>query len=374
MEYLELEENKVGERMGLYRKVSGLIFDDTFNSESINSRYTLSPSELFSLDREKGQVIIPHANSDATLLFNMPDEVSLLMEVTADYIPTEEEDEGGILIWKDSTHKLEFLESKDTTTEEYSRWRALKKGNRWTFYANRGHGWELFDSAIMTADKMGVVLKHPASEGFVPIGLDRLVLCTDTKITVGNLPPGYTVFLCNPDGNSIASATVQPNWTGIELELPTMPYNGIIRAYDTEGNLLSSLGPFDMYGGDSFFYGTELQVLWKGKELNTQSDTYLGTMYDNQILVQMEILNPSEEKPAMDISLGILQYKEVFGYEWVQLCHDDGNGHPILEFSTNINLGRLEPLGNTKFWMKIEREFDYFDIKPMNFILDINHV
>lgn len=360
--------------MGIYKKSSGLLFDDKFDSGSIHSRYTLSPSNACVLDTTLRQLVMYHTDGDTSVLFDVPsDEQTLLLEVTADYIPTEQMDEGGIIIWQDAYRKLEFLESRDTTTQEYRRWRALKNGNRWTFYADRGNGWELFDSAVLVAEKMGVILKNPDSSDFIPLKIDRIVLCRGNKITVGNLPSGYSVYLCDSNGNSIASATVEPNWTGVEIELPTMPYYGIIRVYDENGTLLSSLGAFDIYGGDVFLFGTELKVFWKGKELNVDKDTYLGTMYDDQILVQMELFNPSPQKPANTITLGILQYLNYYGYTWVDLCHDDGADNPVGDFAKLIDMGSLQPLESRKFWMKVQRLEEHFDIKPMHFILDINH-
>ncbi|CCF14391.1 hypothetical protein BLGI_2317 [Brevibacillus laterosporus GI-9] len=359
--------------LGIYKKSSGLIFDDTFRSEGIHSRYEISPSNSCYLDEGVGRLTIPHTAIETSILFDIPkEENTLLIEVTADYVPTESGDQGGILVWQDGCHRLEFLESPDTTTKEFSKWRALKKGNRWTFYADKGNGWELFDSEILVAEKLGIVLKNAHAAKYVPMDVNRLVLCKSGNITIGNLPADYTVYLCDPDGNSIASAKVESGWTGVEIGLPSIPYRGTIKVFDSDGNLLSSLEDFDIYGGDSFLYGSDLRVLWKGTELNVKGETYLGTMYDDQILVQLELLNPSEEVPADDCTLGILQYKDKFGYQWVDLCNDD-DGSPTLDFKIKLNMGRLDPLRSKKFWMKVGRKSEHFDIKPMNFLLDVTH-
>ncbi|WP_018884232.1 hypothetical protein [Paenibacillus massiliensis] len=375
LEYLELEEDEVGETMGIYKKWSGLIFDDKFDGASIDSRYDLSPADAFTLDTGLNRLMMSHTELESMVLFDVPeDEPTLMFEVTADYIPTVLGDEGGIVIWQDGYHRLEFLESRDTTTREYSRWRAHKHNNTWTFYANRGEGWELFDSANIAAHKMGVVLKNPDSQGFVTLNLDRYVVCKSSKVTIGNLPEGYSVYLCDSDGNSVASATVQPLWTGVELELPVLPYTGILRVYDERGVLLSSLGAFDIYGGDTYLYGTDLRVLWKGVELNLTKETYLGTMYDDLIQVQMELHNPSNHKTANNVTMGILKYLEEFGYEWADICHDDGMDSPVGDYAkTALDMGSLEPLGSKKFWMKVERSSEHFGIKPIHFILDITH-
>ncbi|MFF2889464.1 cell adhesion protein [Paenibacillus sp. NPDC057967] len=351
------------------------MFDDGFDNGGVHSRYTLSPTNTGYLDTSSGQFILNHTEDDNLMLFDIPDnEFNLLLEVTADYIPTEYGDEGGIVVWKDGESRIEFLESMDTAIREYSKWRALRKGNRWTFYADRGSGWELFDTDSLVASKLGVVLKNKDVSSYVPMKVDRMVLCKSDKLTVGNLPEGFTVYLCDPGGDSVASATVEKNWTGVEITVPTMPYNGILRVYDTNGNLVSSLGAFDIYGGDSFLYGSELQVHWKGKELNVTGDTYLGTMYDNAILVQMELVNPSNTKPAFQVKIGILQYLDMFGYEWVELCEDDGADAPLMNFSPFLELPEVPPASHLKFWMKVEKKNDHFGIKPIHFILDINHL
>lgn len=360
--------------MGIYKKTSGLLFDDGFEYESLHARYTLSPHHAGDLDHSLKQFVMNHTEEDNMLLFDIPEsEHSLLFEVTADYVPTEHKDEGGIVVWKDGESRIEFLESIDTAVREYSKWRALRTGNRWTFYADRGSGWELFDTDTLAANKLGVVLKSKDSSGFVPLKLDRLVLCKSDKITVGNLSEGCTVYLCDEFGNSIASSTVERTWTGVDIQIPTAPYYGMIKVYDSNGTLLSSLSAFDIYGGDTFLFGTELQVHWQGKELNVTQDTYLGTMYDNMTVVQMELVNPSANKTAKNVKLGILQYLDKFGYEWVDLCHDDED-QPAMDFSPTLELPEVSPLGRIKFWMKVERKNEHFDIKPLNFILDINHV
>lgn len=361
--------------MGIYKKWSGLIFDDGFTGGRIDSRYSLSPGDAPALDTSLGQLIIPHTESETMVLINVPEnERTLMFEVTADYIPTEVGDEGGIIVWQDGYHRLEFLESRDSTVREYSRWRVEKKGNTWTFYANRGLGWELFDSANLAAGKMGVVLKNHIAPNFETLNLDRMVLCRSSKITLGNMPEGYTVFLCDPNGDTVASATVEPLWTGVELELPSLPYNGILRVYDNKGVLLSSLGTFDIYGGDLFVYGTDLRVLWKGVELSVTGETYLGTMYDNAIEVQMELCNPSTTKTARNISMGIIKYMEEFGYEWADICHDDGAEAPVRDYTQRLDMGALTPLEKSKFWMKVERKSEHLGIKPIHFLLDITHL
>lgn len=99
LEHLELEEDKVGDRnlMGIYKKWSGLIFDDAFQSGEIHSRYQLSPTTACTLDTGLQQFIMSHTEPETMLLFDAPkDEPTLLLEVTADYVPIAYGDEGGL--------------------------------------------------------------------------------------------------------------------------------------------------------------------------------------------------------------------------------------------------------------------------------------
>jgi len=412
MESVELEENKVGESMGLYRKQSGLIFDDTF--AELNARWQLSPSSAVYLDVQYpnsptpvdvtpatptpsdptpqeptpatptpvtpamptpvvSQLVLAHSDQDTMVLFDLPqNEHELLLQVTADYVPTKAGDEGGIIIWKDGYFKLEFLESLDTTTREYSQWRAHKIGTRWEFSADRGSGYELFDSAFLDATKAGVILKNPYEDGYEPLRLDRVILCRGTKVSVGNLGPGYTVYLCDENGYEVRSLVVPPEHSGVEFELPTIPFTGMIRVFDVGNVFLSSIGPTVMYGGDIFLLGTDLEVWWNGKELSVDGSTYLGTMYDNQILVQMEVRNPTTATYAKDIKVSVLQYLNEFGYEWVDVAPDVG-GVPG-EFADQINIGDLAPQEVKYIWVKVTRLEPRFQLDPADFVLDITHL
>ncbi|WP_241254544.1 cell adhesion protein [Brevibacillus sp. SYP-B805] len=294
------------------------------------------------------------------------------MQVTADYIPAKAGDEGGIIVWKDGYFKLEFLESLDTTTKEYSQWRAHKIGSRWEFSADRGSGYELFDAAFLDATKAGIILKNPYEDGYEPLRLDRVILCRGKKVSVGNLGPGYTVYLCDENGYEVKSLVVPPEHSGVEFELPTIPFTGMIRVFGVGNAFLSSIGPTVMYGGDVFVLGTDLEVWWNGKELRIDSSTYLGTMYDNQILVQMEVRNPTTATYAQDIKVSVMQYLNEFGYEWVDVAPDVG-GLPG-EFADTINIGDLAPQEGKYIWVKVTRLEPIFQLDPADFILDITHL
>jgi hypothetical protein len=370
VEHLELEKNKVGDgSVGLYKTVSGFIFDDFFASFDY-SRWTPSPSTAITYT--EGNLALHHSDIETTVLFDLPTaERSLLIEVTADYIPTLEGDEGGIVVMATSEDRLEFVESLHTTTAEYSRWRAKKHNDTWSFYADRGYGWEMFDYTTFIASKAGIILKNN-DPSFIDLNLRRILFCKGDTVKVGNLATGYTAYLCDTEGYTVAESTVQPGYTGVDLTLPTIPYDGILKVFDVDGEQLAEFPTSNIYGGDVFLFGTDLEVWWNGEELATDTPTWLGAMYNGVIEVKMELKNPTTNTWADQISLGIKQYMDKFGYQWADVALDiDGEAG---EYSDRIELGALAPDESKFFWVKVVRDGNYFGIEPTFFNLDINHV
>lgn len=355
--------------MSLFRKTSGLIFEDCFDA-GLESRWLCSPAACVTV--ETGGLALQHSSAGQTMaLFNIPPE-DFVMEVLADYTPSLKGDEGGIVVWRDSYHKLEYLESLDTTTTEYSRWRAERRGLEWNFYADRGYGWEYHDSAMLDATKAGIGLINQPSTGYVPLVVKRVTVCSSDSVKISNLDSGFMVYLCDKEGFSVGSAVVPEHWSGVEIKLPSLSFEGMLKVYNEAGELISSIGPLFIYGGDVFVYGTDLQVIWRGQALSETEFTYLGVMYDRQILVQMELKNPSKVLDAFNVTLKVAQYLEKFGYQWVDVAEDIG-GIPG-DFSDVLTIDRLGPLESKPFWLKVEKLYEVFSFEPARFLLDITHV
>lgn len=355
--------------MAIFKLQSGLIFSDTF--ESADARWNFSPSGSCTVTNN--QLLIEHNDTEETkALFYVPQEQELLFEVSADYFPSEFGDEGGILIWNSAHNKLEFLERMDgIRTDEYTTWRAVKKGKLWTFYANRNGQWELFDSSVLEAHMMGVVLKGPNQTNFTPLTINRAVLCKGTAVTVGNLGIGSKVVLTDENGIPVKEQIVPSGYTGIQVELPTIPFKGKITIFQNSVQVSHMNLPVEFFGGDVYMFGTDLTVLWKGLPLDMYGPTSLGDMKNGAIEEQMVLKNDSTSDTAQNIIFSVKQYLDEFGWRWVDIAVDS-NGVPGT-YGDQLTLGTLNPGESVPFWVKVTKNNNDWATKPTHFMFDIQH-
>lgn len=349
--------------LSIHRVQSGLIFDDNF--DTLNTRWVVSPSDSYVYDDVGKKLILNHNPTDRSTnaLFSLPqDEDELLLQVHADYTPTRLGDEGGIVIWKNALEKVEFLESEDSTQAgTYSVWRAVKRQNLWTFYAERNNAWELFDSTIcVDATMAGVVLKGVPRAGYVPLVIDRVILCRGAHISVGNINSLYKVELIDDNMQVVSEHIVPEGYSGIDIELPSIPFRGKLRIYDRDdsGNyvLVDEQKEYaDMYGGDIFLRGTDLKVIWKGQELSEITPTHLGALKNDEIEQKMTVVNPTTGNVAENVTIRIAAYSQEFGWEWCDLANDEG-GVPSEYQDTTIYLGTLFAGESKDFWVKVTRQ------------------
>lgn len=364
--------------MGLFKIKSGLLFDDQF--QNLDARWINSPSNKVAISGEKMRLEHSDSTDGTKVLFELPEEDTLLLQVKAQYVPTKAGDVGGLTIWNNSMNKLEFLESEDITrSDEYSIWQARKRENLWAFYAHRSNSWEMLDSAIFSSPLMaGVILKGKPHLDFVPLNIERVILCRGSMLTVGNVNSGYKVVLEDEGGKIVNSYVVPDRFAGVDIELPTIPFTGRLKIYSPpsvsfpEGQLVSEqLKAQTFYGGDTFLQGSDVSVMWKGTELDTSGPTHLGTMKNGEILTRMTAVNQSIEQIAENIELTIKQFYAEFGWEWVDVANDK-SGAPDT-WLDSINLGTLNPGEEVNFWVKVERNEKNWATKPSHFIFDITH-
>lgn len=373
-----LKRQDRGHEMSIYRVRSGLIFDDQFTSLN-TERWTISPSGSYSLPGN-GLSLRHSVVGETVAMFQLPvEEEELLFEVKASYTPVRTGDEGGLVVWKSAQEKLEFLESIDSTTAtEYSNWRISRKGNLFTFFAERNGAWELFDSSVcLEPVRAGLVLKGENDTGFTPLLARRAILCKGSHITVANVNSGYVIKLLNEQGREVRAQEVPTGFSGIKLELPSIPFRGKIQVSDIDpvtgriNTVYEMKELVDMYGGDEFLTGTELVVYWNGEKLDQYVPTHLGAIKSGTLIEKMTIANPSSGSVAEQIKIRIAKYEESFGWEWTELA-DDVNGHPG-EFTREVTIGTLNPNQSRDFWMRIERKDFMGSNQPTYFLLDIEN-
>lgn len=371
--------------MSIYRIEEGVIFDDNF--DTLNSRWVVSPSNSYEHSATDKQLTLNHNNTDRSTnaLFELPQgEDDLLLQIQADYTPTMLGDEGGLVVWKNSLEKVEFLESEDSTQAgTYSVWRAIKKQNLWTFFAERNNAWELFDSTICIDPTMaGVVLKNKPMVDYVPLIIDRAILCKGSAIKIGNINSDYIVKLLDETGNVVNEQVVPTGFSGVEMELPSIPFNGQLEIYDKnlEGDYIkvdSTDKVVTMYGGDLFLRGTELSVFWDGVELNDMTPTHLGALKYDSLEEKMTLVNPSTGNVAENITIKVAMYSDEFGWEWADLANDvDGVAGEYL--GKKINMGTLFALEERDFWVRITRGGEVTNenkssMRPTVFMLEVTN-
>lgn len=374
--------------MSIHRIQSGLIFDDSFETFD-TSRWVMSHSNAYAYSEEEKSLSLFHNQTDRSTnaLFSLPqEEDDLLLQIKADFTPTKLGDEGGLVVWKNALEKVEFLESEDTTQiGEYSVWRVIKRQNLWTFFAERNQSWELFDSTIMIDPTMaGAVLKGTPKTGYVPLALERVILCKGAHISVGNINSGYKVELIDFTTNTAVREQIVPEgYSGIDIELPTIPFRGRLKIYDTDGAgghiLIDDQKEYaDMYGGDIFLRGTDLKVLWDGVEISEVTPTHLGAMKHDEIELKMTVLNDTTGNVAENVTISIAAYDEEFGWEWCDLA-EDSSGTPGTYQDLVIPMGTLRAGDSKDFWVKITRATNVDptvlkkQMRPTYFFLEIKN-
>lgn len=353
--------------MGVFRAESGLVFDDTLGV--LSSRWTVSPSDKFNI--QAGGLNVSHSSDESIMLTDIPQEDELVLEVLADYVPERDADEGGIVVWKSSAYRLDFLESKDSVVPtEYSRWRAHKQGNRWSFSACKNRVWELFDETMFSATRFGVTLKGIPSDGFKDMLLKRIVLAKGTNLLVGNLIEQQVVEVLDNTNTKIFEAKTPATETAIEFPLPYMPFAGTVVIKKSTGELLEQFTATDFYGGDKLFLGADLTLLHGGNPVSKFDSTFLGRLMNGRIQEKFTLRNDSAFT-VKNTAVSVIQYRQDKGYTYADIAPDN-NGAPGT-FADVIPVGVLAQGQSMDFWLKIEKTEDVFSVLPMHFFLNISY-
>ncbi|MDR4436153.1 hypothetical protein [Bacillus tequilensis] len=373
--------------MSIHRVQSGLIFDDNF--ETLDTRWIVSPSDSYDYSEVDKRLTLNHNPTDRSTnaLFSLPqNESELLIQVHANYNPQYLGDEGGLVIWKNALEKVEFLESEDSVQSgAYNIWRAVKRQNLWTFFAEKNKAWELFDSTICIDPSMaGVVLKGTPRTGYTPLSIDRVILCRGTHISIGNVSSMCKVELLDADSMSPVSKQIVPQgYSGIDIELPSVPFKGKINIYDKDGNgnyvLVDEQAEVaEMYGGDVFLRGTDLKVSWKGHDLSEINPTNIGPLKNEINEQKMTIINDTTGNIAENVRISIAAYGEEFGWEWCDLAPDN-SGTPGTYEDSSLTVGTLAAGESKDFWVRVAKSTAAVDedikqsMRPTHFFLEINN-
>ncbi|PEA65619.1 hypothetical protein [Bacillus toyonensis] len=351
-------------KVSLYEKESGKLFVDDF--DSVNPKWLMSPSNTFNNAVKKGFLRMNHsADKDVMLLIDKP-QSNFAIQVIADYAPTKEGDEGGLLIYQNEKNKVEFLESYSSNSSQSNKeWMAICKEDQWDFYTKTDTFFDYTDNDSLAAKRIGVVLKRGTAEGFVPLDINKIIMTTSNMLRLRQLYENYKVVLKDTADNILSTNIVAAAHTGIDILLPSLEFEGIIEIYDEENELLAKKQA-TFYGGDMYCMGSSLQIKMNSAELNTTDPTNLGYMVNNERIVKMTIIN-NNIGAATNIKLSIQQYMEKVGYTWALISLDGTN------YLNEIQIDSVAAQSTRDFWVKVVKDTNFLAFEPIYFNINLKH-
>lgn len=353
----------------IFKISSGLLFSDDYNS--VSSRWVLSPAGSYTITEKPGFMRMKHhASNDTLMLTDIPKVSQFAFEVHADFAPIADGDNGGLIIWKNSSSKTEFLEKVDALTQENQKsWMAVKDDNNWVFYSDEGMGYNFIDSEyIDDATRFGVVLKRGSQPDFTNLDVDRMIATLGDKIVVRNVASGYKVSIEDKLGNTLVEDVVQDS-TGAILKMPRLEIDGILKIKD-ENDVEVTQVPTILYGGDVYSLGTSIEVRYQGNELSTTTQTDLGSLTTGKIEIPLEVFNPSTFDAA-NVKIAIEQYLSKFGWTWAEVA-PDVSGVPGV-YSQSLDILLLQSITPYPFWLRITKGTNYMGMEPLQFNIHMEH-
>ncbi|MFI8680063.1 hypothetical protein [Bacillus thuringiensis] len=351
-------------KVSMYEKESGKIFVDDF--DTINPKWLMLPSNAFNNAVKKGFLRMNHsADKDVMLLIDKPQD-NFAIQVIADYAPTKDGDEGGLLIYQNEKNKVEFLESYSAnSTQSNKEWMAICKEDQWDFYTKTNTFFDYMDNDSLDAKRIGVVLKRGTAEGFVPLDINKIIMTTSNMLRLRQLYENYKVILKDTADNILSTNIVTSAYTGIDILLPSLEFEGIVEIYDEENELLAKKQA-TFYGGDMYCMGSSLQIKMNNDELNKTDPTNLGYMLNNERIVKMTIVNDNIGV-ATNIKLLIQQYMDKIGYTWALISLDGTN------YLNEIHIDSIAAQSTCDFWVKVVKDTNVLAFEPIYFNVHLKH-
>ncbi len=300
-----------------------------------------------------------HGDPDLFVLMTTP-RYDFVMEVDTDYQPIRPSDQGGIVVYYDNNNYIEMLEYFDSVTgitKAYDKLRMIKRSDLFEGYGSNDNGktWELIGTSFMNAPKIGLVLHglQESSSDVLDVGAVRMY--RDTKIHVGNLNPGQIVKLYSAAGVLLGEAVCGNDADHVKIEGQNIvyPFNGRVDLHDKTGFLLDSTGVVnDIWGGDVFWYGVQLDFELDGLILKQDREHQLGNMQGGVIERKAYIIN-SNDIPIYGVKASIGALGSYLGWEWADVALDV-YGEPST-YQDVIEIGDLEPGERVPIWLKVTR-------------------
>ncbi|WP_395894792.1 hypothetical protein ACH2FV_19475 (plasmid) [Bacillus safensis subsp. safensis] len=361
---------KRGDPVDLTRVSSGLIFDDHF--DRLDSKWLVSPSSAAEVVEEGLKLRFNSIERSTNALYELPAEDNLLLQVYADYTPTDHDAKAGLVVWKNAQEKIEFLEEYDKDSEKvFGTWQAVKRSRLWSFFAKKSGVWELFESTILDGHTMaGIVLK---GESTAAATIKRAIMCKGNEVIVSSLNEGDVVIREDIDGKT-TSNEVPVGHTGVTLRLDEVPFTGrlIIERAADDSKISTPL--IDVYGGDVFSLSSSLTADIDGIPFSEVDPNELGTLRGGEIMKKVRIRNLNDNSLAKQVKVSVRAYNKGFGWKWCDIAADN-EGTPGT-FLDELDLGDLPTNGEVFFWLRVTRQTEEHPsnlLRPAYLYLDISH-
>ncbi|WP_230876616.1 hypothetical protein [Bacillus sp. SRB1LM] len=153
--------------------------------------------------------------------------------------------------------------------------------------------------------------------------------------------------------------------TGIDINLPSLEFQGTIEVYDEQNSLIAEKKAL-FYGGDIYNMGSPLKIIMDSKELNDTDPTNLGNMIEGKRIIKMMVQN--ENSVAVhNLKISIEQYMEKVGYTWANISLDN------LAWVKQISINTLSANSSKEFWVLVTKDLNYIGFEPILFNIKLQH-
>lgn len=365
----------------LKRVQSGLFFEDTYRTRALGDNYTLSPSDFtrVSLTERQGFLRLKHGEEP---LFLFIDDLENLNEYVVEfhnlYNPTSVGDEGGVIVYKNDTEKLELVEYFDEVkgvAMTYPYIRLHRNGDIYSaFYSNDGEEWEYLGSETFSGKGAKVGFFLYGSEG-QDLDIDYIKVYKSPNVVIQGVPKNYNVKLFDGEGQLVSNNRATKDHANIFLKMLDIPFpdDFTIQITDDSGELVGQTELSHCELGDEyrFQYALDVHVIREEGDFQAKIETknYLGNVENHEGDMYLERLirvhNPFETYAFRNVQVEPVKYEDE-GYLGVVLARDlDGVKS---SFVTKLSLGDILPKKNVYMWIRAYR--GDVEVTDLNFQLN----
>lgn len=346
----------------LNRISSGFVLQDSFADKTLHERWQVSPSDetRYSLTERAGYLRMKHGDPDLFILMNAP-RFDFVFEVDTQYVPVRPSDQGGIVAFRDNHTYIEMLEYYDPEkgmAAGYDSLRMVRRSDLFEGYGSNDGGktWELIGTSYLSAPKMGVALHGIQESSSDDLDIAEIRMYKDTTIQVGNLIPGQSVELVNQLGAVIGKSICAEDRDHVKIDCQNIkfPLKGKVRLFDSSGFMLDESEMLtDMWGGDIFWYGVNLDLEIDGILMRQDREYQLGSMENGLIERRAYVIN-NNDIPIYNVKASVMALSEYYGWEWADVA-SDAFGQPGV-YNDLILLGNILPGEKIPIWIKVTRQ------------------